>query len=89
MKEKTAYICSNCGTIGMPIAYTPGSGWIELILWFCFFIPGLIYSIWRWSSIIDVCPECGKDTMVPLNTPMGEKLFREMGMVLDKNNKEK
>lgn len=47
MEKKTKYICSNCGTVGQPVVHTRGSFWIELVLWWFFIIPGLIYTEWR------------------------------------------
>ena len=72
------YICTNCGYEGEPVSYTPGSFWIELALWICFVVPGLIYSIWRLSARKKVCPECKSPYMIPLDTPMGEKLHQEL-----------
>ena len=43
---------------------TKGSGWIELILWLCCIIPGVIYSIWRRSGPSN-CPICKNNTLVP------------------------
>jgi hypothetical protein len=51
--------CTNCEFEGEAKTYTPGSILIELILWFFFLIPGLIYSIWRIGSRQKVCPRCG------------------------------
>ena len=66
-------ICTECGTVGYPVNKTPGSFFIELILWLCFLVPGLIYSVWRLASRKKACSICsGK--MVPLNTPMGKRL---------------
>lgn len=67
-------ICANCGSIGKPKKVTKGSLFIEIILWLCFFIPGLIYSIWRMTSKYTACPSCGAKNMVPLNSPVGQKL---------------
>ncbi len=42
-----------------------GNGWIEIILWICYIIPGLIYSIWRRSGQPNICPTCNKNTLIP------------------------
>ncbi len=42
-----------------------GRGWIELILWICYIVPGLIYSIWRRSGDPSICPTCDKETLIP------------------------
>jgi hypothetical protein len=67
-------ICSACGTAGKPKSHTRGSIFIEIILWLCFIIPGLIYSIWRLTTRRPVCRTCGSTQMVPLTSPAGKAL---------------
>lgn len=67
-------ICTNCGTAGKPKMRTKGSFLVEVALWICFIIPGLLYSLWRMTSREKVCPSCGAINMVPLDSPMGRKL---------------
>lgn len=51
--------CPNCNYEGKAKLYTQGSVLIELILWLCFIVPGLIYSIWRMTSgRYWGCPKC-------------------------------
>ena len=77
------YICTTCGHTGKPVKLTKGSFAIELLLWLCLFIPGLIYSIWRLTSRYDACPKCKKTTLIPLNTPIAQKLLNEQVSVRD------
>jgi hypothetical protein len=70
-------ICPTCGTRTAGRMVTKGSILIELILWCCFIIPGLIYSIWRLTTKARVCHQCGTAALVPLNTPVGQKLASE------------
>lgn len=72
--SKQTTICSTCGMIGPSKSHTPGSVWIELLLWFCFFVPGLIYSIWRLTSRKRVCGHCLSPELVPISTPRGREL---------------
>lgn len=72
-------ICSNCGYMGQAKKVTKGSILIEIVLWLCFLIPGLIYSIWRLTSKHLACPKCGAQNLVPLDSPRGKKLQRELG----------
>lgn len=65
--------CMMCGTEGTPKRITKGSTGIELILWLCVIVPGLIYSMWRLSSRQDACPACGSTQLVPLDTPVATK----------------
>ena len=49
--------CPNCNYKGD--GKMKGSGWIELLLWLCYLVPGLIYSIWRrGGSNPYICPKC-------------------------------
>jgi hypothetical protein len=70
-------ICPNCGTRGEPKTLTQGNMLIELILWLCFLIPGLIYSIWRLSSRKQVCPACEMPGMIGIHTPNGQLLLKK------------
>jgi len=70
-------ICTECGSVGKPKSAVKGSFLIEVILWLCFLIPGIIYSLWRMGSRHKACRECGATTMVPLNSPRGRKLMEE------------
>lgn len=77
---KPLMICTQCGGHGHPKRVTKGSMGIELILWICFIVPGVIYSVWRLTSKFDACPYCGAaQSMIPLNSPRGAKLSRELG----------
>lgn len=76
-------ICTLCGYSGEVKKKNKGNGLIELILWFFFIIPGIIYSIWRRADKQNLCPKCGNASMIPLDTPMGQKLLTEQ-----KNNPE-
>ena len=68
-------VCTNCGHAGPSSLKTPGSGLIELVLWLCFLIPGLIYSIWRRSGQHQVCEMCGSRELVPVGSPKGKALI--------------
>ena len=56
---------------------------VELILWLCFLVPGLIYSVWRMSSYRATCPSCGSENLVPLDSPNGKKILESQGKTLD------
>jgi hypothetical protein len=61
--------CMTCGSDTDSVVHTRGSIWIELVLWLCFLVPGLIYSIWRHTSRGQVCHACGSSTLVPGDSP--------------------
>lgn len=70
-------ICTMCGFVGYPKRFWKGSFWLELALWLCFLLPGLIYSIWRLTSKYDGCPACKNASMIPVDTPTGRKLMAD------------
>jgi hypothetical protein len=72
-------ICATCGTVGFGKRFVPGSIFIEIILWCCFLIPGLCYSIWRHSASKRVCRHCGSTELLPPSSPRGQALFRQYG----------
>lgn len=61
--------CMTCGSEAPSKQTTKGSIWIEIVLWICFIVPGLIYSIWRLTTKGDVCSVCGSKTLVPSDAP--------------------
>lgn len=76
MFEKQS-ICTACGFVGKPKKITKGSILVEIILWLLFLIPGLIYSIWRLSTKYVACPNCKSQTMIPVDSPNGQRLLAE------------
>lgn len=76
--KKENYVCSSCGFVGFPEIKHKGSIWIEIILWLFFLVPGIIYSIWRVGSKFLRCPKCNGTTIIPTNTPIGQKLIKEL-----------
>lgn len=71
-------VCKQCGHVGPSKRVTKGNIGIEIILWLCFIIPGVIYSIWRLSSRYDACTSCGAKELIPTGSPLGQKLIDEM-----------
>lgn len=69
-------ICMNCSFKGYPKTVTKGNLWIEIVLWLCFIIPGMIYSLWRLYSRYEVCPQCDSQNMVPVDSPRGKQLTK-------------
>lgn len=79
-------ICRNCGYIGESKTVTKGSLLIEIALWLCFIVPGLIYSLWRVTTRYSACPTCHNPTMIPIDSPIGKKLAAEIKDESRKNN---
>jgi hypothetical protein len=71
-------ICTSCGSRSPGKTVTRGSVLIEIILWLCFIIPGLIYSLWRLTTRAQVCSACGATSLVPADSPVGRKLAKDL-----------
>lgn len=67
-------LCATCLTVGSPKTVARGSFWIEVVLWLCFLVPGLLYSIWRLTTKHKACAACGGTQLVPLDSPMAGRL---------------
>ena len=80
-------ICTTCGHVGPPAVCTRGSIFIEIILWLCLIVPGVIYSIWRMGSRYETCAACGNTGIIPLDSPMAKKLAADTGVDLVAINK--
>lgn len=74
----TDMICTQCGRQAKPKTFTRGSIIVEIFLWLCFLLPGLIYSIWRLSSRVKGCPDCKTETMISIYSPRGKQLLTEL-----------
>jgi hypothetical protein len=68
-------VCLTCGTLAVPAKKTKGSVLVGLILLCFFFVPGLIYFVWKASSKYTACPKCDGRTLVPPESPQGRKLL--------------
>jgi DNA-directed RNA polymerase subunit RPC12/RpoP len=77
MAKKTHMFCKNCGFRGKPREMTRGTFAVEVLLWLCFLLPGLLYTLWRSSNRYTACPKCGHENMIPLDSPMGQKSFED------------
>jgi len=57
---KKQHTCAACGFVGFPKKIIKGNLLLEIILWVFFLIPGVLYTIWRFTTKSFVCPKCGK-----------------------------
>lgn len=62
-RKSAPTVCTTCGHHGPAAVKTRGSFLIEVVLWLCFIIPGLIYSLWRVATRGNVCSACGAATI--------------------------
>jgi len=74
MKFCGTHICRDCGTECDPKSSMKGSPIIEMALWLCAILPGLLYTAWRSSSCSKVCRACSSPAIVPIDTPAGREL---------------
>jgi hypothetical protein len=67
-------VCTQCGGTATE-SHTKGSFLIEILLWFFFCVPGVIYSIWRLTTRGKVCSGCKSERLVPANSPAGRQML--------------
>jgi len=72
--------CKACGHSGETTTLVRGNFLIEVILWLCFLVPGLIYSIWRLSTKAAKCPKCGSVDLVPPDSPVALAAKKQLGI---------
>lgn len=77
---KPPVFCGTCGHQGQPKHQTPGSFAIELLLWLCLLLPGVIYTLWRLTSGHDVCANCGARTLMPVDSPVAVRAKQEQDL---------
>lgn len=63
MEKNKIWYCKSCGSETKSPNWK-GSGWIELLLYFLYIIPGIFYSIWRRYGNPTVCPSCSRKELV-------------------------
>jgi hypothetical protein len=71
-----------CGRVAAPVQHTPGSLAIEVVLWLCFLVPGLVYSLWRHSARHDVCASCGGASLLPPDAPVAQGFLAKHGITV-------
>src|SRR5580658_4669242 len=68
-------MCLQCGSVGDTKQFMKGSILTELFLWLFFLLPGLIYSIWRHTTVAQVCSKCGSSNVIPLDSPIAQNIL--------------
>ena len=71
--------CTSCGHQGVAKTVTRGSIVIEILLWICFLVPGIIYSIWRLTSKHKACPKCGAQSLIGPESPVAVAMKKTLG----------
>ncbi len=78
MSEHQQVICESCGVRSLSVTKKKGTMLITIVLLCFMFVPGIIYWIWRIKSKHEVCANCGSTQVVPINSPRGEQLLKQM-----------
>jgi hypothetical protein len=73
--SEPGYVCTSCHSRVMPKRVTPGSFALEVLLWLCFLLPGMLYTAWRISARKQICPVCKAPNPIPVSTPLGQQLI--------------
>jgi hypothetical protein len=76
-KASKEYLCKSCGTKGKAATVTPGSFLIEVVLWFAFIVPGILYSLYRVTKRHNACPVCKSRDIIPVDSPLAVKALAE------------
>ncbi len=79
-QAKAPVFCKACGSTAAPATRTRGVFLIEVVLWLCFLVPGLIYSLWRLSTRASVCAHCGSAEVVPADSPVATAARKQLGL---------
>ena len=69
-------ICKTCEEQVSLVNTTPGSIWVEIVLWMLFCAPGLVYSVWRLSKRRLVCSQCMGSDLVHESSAAGRRITR-------------
>ena len=67
--------CTSCGHVAHPVPVKKGSSTTSFFLTLLFLLPGIIYMIWRSNSGHEACPSCGSPQVIPVDSPMAQKLM--------------
>ena len=67
-------ICLRCKSRVEPVEVVRGSLLVEVILWLFLLLPGLLSHLWVSGTSREICPECGSEDLVPVDSPRGKEL---------------
>jgi hypothetical protein len=74
--NQPGFVCASCySRVPRAQRQMRGSLALEIILWLCGILPGLIYSIARAWSSKRVCPVCGHADLLPEKSPRAKQLL--------------
>lgn len=68
-------VCAQCETVGDSKVRMPGSFVVELALYLLWILPGVIYTVWRYTNTERACTACGAKTLLPVDSPAGQRII--------------
>jgi hypothetical protein len=71
-------VCMRCEETRVPNDSAKGSLALEILLWVCAILPGVVYSIWRRTTQTPSCPVCGSKELIPAHVPKGERISDDL-----------
>lgn len=71
------FLCLSCGNIGKPRLRNRGSSFIEIVLWLCFLIPGMLYTFWRMFRKERLCKTCNAPNPIPMDSPVAQRFINQ------------
>ncbi len=71
---RPTHVCRQCSYAGKPEWFKAGSLKMEIILWCCLIVPGIIYTVWRYKAATPVCPKCGYGPMMKSDSGLGYRM---------------
>jgi len=74
--DEREQLCIHCGYVGTAKMVSNGDKTVELFLWLCGLLPGLIYTLRRYRNRYPVCPDCGARNLIGPNSPSAQKLLQ-------------
>jgi hypothetical protein len=62
-------VCLQCGHVGAAERRVKGSFLVEIALYLLFCAPGIIYTLWRHTTVENVCRSCKGTNIIPASSP--------------------
>lgn len=70
-----ALFCVRCEQVAAPRHVKRGSFLVEFACYFIFFLPGILYGLWRTSSRHAECSCCGSEDVIPTDSPRARRML--------------
>lgn len=78
MSETEKLICGDCKGITYLRTNKRGSAFIEKILFWALFFPGIFYGIWRNLKPKRICQYCGSEFLLPNDSTYAQDLLKSI-----------